>query len=129
MGLLDFDSIVGAGISAAEDTLNGKGEEQKEKTTFFGVVLRFIISLIWFFVALAATLLAFAVTFVGEVRDQFIGDQESKIIFALGIGILLLFFLITMIIPYLRKKGSMTRFLGITALGDAIWWIYLYFTM
>lgn len=127
MGLIDVDDVVGLGINKAEDKLSGKAKE--EKTTFLGGLLRFIVSTIWFVVAFVATIIAFLITCFGEFRDKFLGDEDGKMVFAGGIAVLILFFLITMLIPYLRKKGSMTRLLGIGALGDAIWWIYLYFTM
>lgn len=124
MGLLDIDSIVGAGISAAEDTLDGKGEEQKEKNTFFGILIRFIVTIIWFVITFVVSLGAFYAMWAGSMID-FLGGDDGMSLCYLAIGASFLVFLITFIIPYLRKKGTLTRWLGIVALGDALWWIYI----
>ena len=58
---------------------------------------------------------------------RFLPGSKRPAFAAFAIGISLLLFIITFLIPYLRKKGTMTRFLGIMALGDALWWVYLGF--
>ena len=132
MGLLDVDDLVGMGINAAEDKLTGESDEQ-EKTTFLGGLLRFIVTLIWLFIALVATGVAFYFTVIGETSmfasELNLDVKRARALSVIGIGILVVFFIITMCIPYLRKKGTMTRYLGITMLGDAIWWTYMLFSI
>ncbi len=120
MGLTD--DLVGSALNAAEDRL--QGEEKEEKTTFGGGVLRFVVSTIWFIITLAASIIALYAMAAGDFAD-FLGDKRGKLLCFLAIGLCFLVFLITFIIPYLRKKGSLTRWCGIVALGDALWWIYI----
>ena len=125
MGLIDIDDVTAFAINKAEDKL--VGDKKEEKTSIGGAILRFIVSLIWFIIVGVATVFAFYATSAGELMNT-LGSEDGKGVFMLGIGILLLFFIITMCIPYLRKKGTMTRFLGFGMLGDAIWLIYLFVT-
>lgn len=116
-----LDEIVSGAISAGQDKMHG--EEVQEKTSFGGGVLRFFISFIWFIITLAVSLAAlFAM--VGQGMSDMLGG-ESNTLGILAIGASLLIALITFCIPYLRKKGSFTRWCGIVCLGDAAWWIYL----
>lgn len=115
---MDLDDIVGTAISATENRVMGKDKE--EKTTVGGFILRFVVSLIWFFVALGISMLGL---FAMMSSDFLPGSKRP----AFAIGISLLLFIITFLVLYLRKKGTMTRFLGIMALGDTLWWVYLGF--
>jgi hypothetical protein len=108
-------------IDTAEDRLLGKAKE--EKTSFGSATLRFVISLIWFVITFVATLIAFICMFAGSMMETFTGDGNSFGI--LAIALCFIIFIVTFIVPYLRKKGSFTRWCGIVALGDAIWWIYI----
>lgn len=117
-----IDEMVGTAIDATENHL--QGEERNEKTTFGGAVLRFFVSTIWFIVALTASLAAVVAMAVGDVMTL-LGSSEGKIVCAFAIGLCFVFFLLTFIIPYLRKKGTLTRWCGIVALGDALWWTYI----
>lgn len=125
MGLIDLDDVASFAIGKAEDKL--QGEEKEEKTTFGGAVLRFFVSLIWVIITFVASLVAFLAMTGGSVLS-FLGNENGKPICILAIGLCFLIFLLTFIIPYLRKKGTLTRWCGIVALGDAVWWIYLLMT-
>ena len=118
-----LDEIVGIGISATEEKLHG--EKKEEKQTFGGALLRFIVSIVWFVVAVGASLLG-AMAMVGDFFSNLMGEGRGLAVLALllsgGVA------LITFIVPYLRKKGSMTRWFGIVCLGDFIWWCYLLMT-
>lgn len=120
-----MDDVASFAIGKAEDKLQGK--EKKEKTTVGGFFLRFIVSLVWFFITLAATIVAYLAMVGGSFLD-ILGDENGKPICFLAIGVCLLIFIITFLVPYLRKKGTLTRWCGIVALGDAAWWIYLLVT-
>lgn len=121
MGLIDMDDVAISAINKVENKL--QGEEKKEKTTFGGAVLRFFVSIIWLIVATVATLVGAGAMVGGDVSNVFGGDGAG--LFVLGIGVCLAVFIITMLIPFLRKKGTLTRWCGIVCLGDALWWIYL----
>ena len=120
-----MDDIASYAINKAEDKLTG--EKKEEKTTVGGSILRFFITLIWFIIVGVATVFAIYATGAGEAMNM-LGSEDGKVVFMFGVGVLLLLFLITMCIPYLRKKGTMTRYLGFGMLGDAIWLIYLFVT-
>ena len=117
-----MDNIVSFAIGKAEDKL--QGEEKQEKTTVGGFLLRFIVSLVWLIITLVASVIAFLAMVGGSFLD-ILGNEDGKPICILAIGLCLLVFFITFLIPYLRKKGTLTRWCGIVALGDAAWWIYL----
>lgn len=121
MGLIDMDDVASFAIGKAEDKL--QGEERKEKTTFGGAILRFFVSIIWFVIAAAATFGGAAAMVGGDFNRIFGGGGSG--LYVIGIGVCLAVFILTMLIPFLRKKGSFTRWCGIVCLGDALWWIYL----
>lgn len=118
---MDLDDIVGTAISATENRVMGKDKE--EKTTVGGFILRFVVSLIWFVVAAAF----FVLGLFAMASSDFLPGSKRPTFAAFAIGTSLLFCIITFLVPYLRKKGTMTRFLGVMALGDALWWVYLGF--
>lgn len=119
-----LDEIVSGAINVGQDKLQGK--EVEEKTTFGGGVLRFFISLIWFVITFAVSLAAFFAMVGQGLSDLFGGDSKGLGILAIAASLVLA--LITFCVPYLRKKGSLTRWCGIVCLGDAIWWIYILVT-
>ena len=116
------DDLVSTAIGATENRL--QGQEKEEKTSFAGGCLRFFVSTIWFIITFLASMVAFLGMWLGSVAD-FLGDGRGKVVCVLAIGLCFVIFLLTFIIPYLRKKGSLTRWCGIVALGDALWWIYI----
>ena len=118
-----LDDITESIIDTATDKL--QGEESKEKTSFGGGLLRFFISLIWFVIVAGVSILAMVVMGAGAVSNTFGG---SNVLCYLAVAVSLLVGLITFLVPYLRKKGSFTRYLGLVAFGDAAWWIYLIIT-
>ena len=120
-----MDDVVGTVIDKAGDKLEGK--EKEEKTTFGGVMLRFFISTIWVIITLAVSTLAFFAMFAGAA-GSFLGIEDASALCYVAIGLCVLFTLITFLVPYLRKKGSMTRWCGIVLLLDACWWVYLMIT-
>jgi len=122
MALIDMDDVASFAIGKAEDKL--QGEEKKEKTTVGGFLLRFIVSIIWFIAAAVATI-GGALAMTGGEMASFLGDESGPALYVIGIGLCLAIFIITFLVPYLRKKGSFTRWCGIVCLGDALWWIYL----
>lgn len=120
MGIID-DSLVGSAIGVAEDKLQGS-EQPLEKNK--NGCLRFFISFIWGIITFVASLIAFLAMIVGSMKS-FFHEPGGKVLSLLAIGLCFLIFLITFIVPYLRKKGTFTRWCGVCALGDAIWWIYI----
>ena len=116
-----IEEIVSKAIDVGQDKLQGEAKE--EKTTFGGGVLRFVVSIIWFVVALAVSLAAL-IAMVGQGMSDIFGG-ESKTLGTVAICASLLVGIITFCVPYLRKKGSATRWFGIVCLGDAAWWLYL----
>lgn len=118
---MDLDDIVGTAISATENRVMGKDKE--EKTTVGGFILRFVVSLIWFVVAAAI----FVIGLFAMASSEFLPGNKRPAFAAFAIGTSLLLCIITFLVPYLRKKGTMTRRLGVLALGDALWWVYLGF--
>lgn len=112
MGLTDFiidtakdaakDKIKEKAINAAENKIVGK-ENENEHQSCLGSFFRFIFSLVWLFVVIGVDILSFVVF--------------TPII---GAGIEFALFLITMIMPFLNKKGSFTRYWGWLALLSAI---------
>ncbi|MBR0268817.1 MAG: hypothetical protein IJQ48_02255 [Prevotella sp.] len=122
MGFIDLDDVASFAIGKTEEKLQGK--EKEEKTTIGGFILRFIISIIWFVIAAIATI-GGAVAMTGGEVATFLGDERGPELYVIGIGLCLAVFIITFLVPFLRKKGSFTRWCGIVCLGDALWWIYL----
>ncbi|MDE7413405.1 MAG: hypothetical protein K2N05_06415 [Muribaculaceae bacterium] len=119
-----LDEIVSAGLNVAEDKLQGT-PEQEEKKSAGSKLLRFFISLIWGVVCFLVSMVAV----IGIITGKMPGFAEKPIFLVLSIGLCILLSIITFSVPYLRKKGSFTRWCGIVLLGDAIWWIYVICTM
>lgn len=87
-------------VAAADEKINNEG---KKKSSVGAKIFRFFFTLFWLVVVIGVDVAAFV------VLNPIIG---AVIEFAL--------FLITFIIPYLRKKGSYTRYWGWLALLSAI---------
>lgn len=85
-------------------------------------VLRFFVTLIWVILATVFSI-GGAILMVGHDYESFFSGNSN--LGYLGIALPLLFFIVTFCVPYLRKKGTTTRWCGLVLLGDAIWWIYL----
>ena len=117
------DELVSNAIGVAEENL--QGESEKEKTSIGGGILRFFISAIWLIITLAVSLIALYGMAFGMMADILGSDLGMVLCFG-SIGLSFVIFLITFIVPYLRKKGTLTRWCGIVALGDALWWIYIF---
>lgn len=120
-----MDDVAGAVIDKAADKI--EGEKKEEKTTFGGFMLRFFITLIWVIITLGVSALAFYAMAAGAAGGL-LGIENASVLCYAAIGLCLLFTLITFLVPYLRKKGSTTRWCGIILLADACWWIYLMIT-
>lgn len=116
-----LDEVVGTAISVGEDKL--VGEKKEEKQTAGAKVKRFFISLLWLIVA-AGVSVGGAICMFKDQTEEVFGMEKSNfgILAIVASGAVAA---ITFLVPYLRKKGSYTRYLGILALGDAIWWIYI----
>ncbi|MBR0024754.1 MAG: hypothetical protein IJP59_09120 [Muribaculaceae bacterium] len=80
-----------------------KKEEKKESKT-----VRFFVSLVWFILSIAVDVVAIT--------------TEALVV---GAAIEFVFFIITFCVPYLRKKGSLTRWVGYLALLQGLWLVYL----
>ena len=108
MGLTDFiidaakDKIKEKAINAAENKIVGE-EKEDEHQSCLGSFFRFIFSLVWLFVVIGVDILSFVVF--------------TPII---GAGIEFALFLITMIMPFLNKKASFSRYWRWLALLSAI---------
>ncbi len=99
-------------------------KKQESQTSIGGHLLRFFISLIWVIVSVGIGM-AGVLFMMGGTIASFFGSDSSVALYAMGIGLSLVFALVTFLVPYLRKKGSMTRWCGWLAFCDAAWWIYL----
>lgn len=85
-------------------------QQPEVKTKKENMVVRFIVSLIWLVIAIGVDIYAIL-----------------SLSFAVGAIVEGAFFLITFLVPYLRKKGSYTRWLGWLALLSTIWFAYCLF--
>lgn len=109
-----IDDIASAAIDKAQDKM--QGEESNER--FSGK--RLLITIVW--VVLACLISLF--TFLGAGAAM-VGGSSTLFILALVLGIA--FAGVTFFVPFLRKKGSMTRWCGIVVLGDLAWILYVLF--
>lgn len=107
---ITVDKVKDAAIGKAKDMALEKAEDlymgEEDKTENSGCasnILRFFISLIWLVVILAVDIMSFVVF--------------NPII---GAGLEFCIFIITLCIPYLRKKGTLTRWWGWLALLSTI---------
>lgn len=92
--------------------LEGNAEEnpQKKENKF----VRFIVTIIWLVMAIGVDALAVYLWFsLGNAAGLFLGAIFEAI-----------FGVVTFCVPYLRKKGSYTRWFGVLAILSAVWWIY-----
>ncbi len=89
-------------LEKAEDLYMGE-EHKTENSGCASNILRFFISLIWLVVILAVDIMSFV------VFNPMIGA-----------GLEFCIFIITLCIPYLRKKGTLTRWWGWLALLSTI---------
>ncbi|MBQ8051784.1 MAG: hypothetical protein IJ197_09475 [Bacteroidaceae bacterium] len=96
----------------------------EKSNSFVKGVKRFIVSFIWFLIAFIFSFLGLLAVCVGDMKEV-LRDEDGIPIYLLGIGLPLLVAIITFLVPYLRKKGSLTLWCGLTCLFDALWWIYL----
>ncbi len=108
MGLIS-DFLIDAAKDAAKDKALDVAEdkfvgESDDKGGCLSNVLRFFISLIWLIVVLGIDLLSALSTLWNPI---------------IGAGLEFGVFIITMCIPYLRKKGTLTRLWGWLALLSA----------
>ena len=102
MGLTDF--IIDVAKDAAKDKITDKiVEDENEHHSFLGSLFRFVFTFVWLFVVIGIDILSFIVF--------------TPII---GAAIEFVLFIITMITPFLNKKGSYTRYWGWLALLSAI---------
>lgn len=107
---ITVDKVKDAAIDKAKDMVIEKTEEiymskedQAKNTGCASNILRFFISLIWLVVVIGIDILSFIVF--------------NPLI---GAGLEICIFIITLCIPYLRKKGTLTRWWGWLALLSAI---------
>ena len=107
---ITVDKVKDAAIDKAKDMVIEKAEDiymsEEDKAERAGCasnILRFFISLVWLIVVLGIDILSFIVF--------------NPLI---GAGLELCIFVITLCIPFLRKKGTLTRWWGWLALLSAI---------
>ena len=99
---ITVDKVKDMVIEKAEDIYMGE-ENKAERAGCASNILRFFISLVWLIVVLGIDILSFIVF--------------NPLI---GAGLELCIFVITLCIPFLRKKGTLTRWWGWLALLSAI---------
>lgn len=122
-----LDDLVSSVLSFGQNKLEGEANED-EKTTFKSAALRFVITTIWVaitFVVLTGSLLAMMAQGASSMIEMFSDAESSKAFGIFAILMCLAIAVITFLVPYLRKKGSTTRWCGVICLFDALWWIYL----
>lgn len=104
-----------------------KGRIPESKTSFGGALLRFVISVIWLIIGLGVLVAGTYAVGIGSIADE-LGYQKGRLLVFAGILISVILFILTFAIPYLRKKGTVTRAVGYGALIDALFWIYILIT-
>lgn len=113
------DLLVAIGIDVAAYKATGKEEKKTEKQTFKSTANRTGVNIALFFIAVVCFLLSVACFFVG-----FFG---CGILFPIGFLITIAYVVFIFKTPYLRKKGTYTRWLGFMGIGDIVWWLYAFF--
>lgn len=121
---MEMDNLVGTALGATEDVLD---TNDNVETSFGSAALRFVISIFW---VLITTLCFFVGAFAMVMGNasSFFGGSHTGLLYGTGIGMCLIVAVTTGLVPYLRKKGTLTRRCGIVALGEAIWFLYLAIT-
>ena len=119
------DQLVGSAINKAQNELQGN-QHAEESTQGENKGVRFLVSVIWVILAMVFTMACAGAMGMGLFERIISGGGKGLFVFAIGGSFL--FALITFLVPYLRKKGTMTRWCGVVALGDALWWIYILLT-
>ena len=104
MGLLQDLGFIAA-TSVVENKLEGERQRNAPKENWF---IRFVVTIIWLVLSIGI--------------DVFAVFSKGYLIGAIAE---IIFCIVTFCVPYLRKKGSYTRWFGILALGQAAWLIYL----
>ncbi len=124
-----FDSAVRTALDTTESQLNNTPENQEEEKHNAGYhVLRFVVSTIWVILTAAGFLLSvFCFLYTGGFYILLGIDEAMKLNVAVT-SCLVLIGIITFIIPFLRKKGTVTRSCGIFALVESAWLLYCLFS-
>lgn len=113
------DLLVAIGIDVAAYKATGKEEKKTEKQSFKSTAKRAGANIGLFIVAVVCFLLSVACFFMG-----FFG---YGILFPLGFLITIAYVVYIFKTPYLREKGTYTRWLGFMGIGDIVWWLYAFF--
>jgi hypothetical protein len=124
------DKIVSETIDKTEEKLDKCGKSPKKKDNMF---VRFIVSLFWFFILFIINIVVLGLGTMGFLHDfsEALASgvfHDSRTLEICGIVLSGLFALITFLVPYLRRKGSFTKWLGIISIFDVIWYAYLIIT-
>lgn len=98
------DAAKDKALDKAEDLYMGE-EDETENNGCFSNIVRFFVSLIWLVIILAVDILSAVSTLFNPL---------------VGAGLEFGIFIITLCVPYLRKKGTLTRWWGWLALLSAI---------
>lgn len=117
MGIIT-DLLVVFGLDIAAYKATGKREETKKKT-LKSSAKRAGINVLLFIVAVVCFLLSVACFFLG-----FFG---YGLLFPIGFLVTIAYVVLIFKTPYLREKGTYTRWLGFMGIGDIIWWLYAFF--
>lgn len=113
------DLLVAIGIDVAAYKATGKEKKKTEKQSFKSTAKRAGANIALFIVAVVCFLLSVACFFMG-----FFG---YGILFPLGFLITIAYVVYIFKTPYLREKGTYTRWLGFMGIGDIVWWLYAFF--
>lgn len=105
----------------------GNGQVPESKTSFGGALLRFVISVVWLVIGFGVFIAGAYAVSIGSLAND-LGYEKGRLLAFAGILISVVLFILTFAIPYLRKKGTVTRAVGYGALLDALFWIYILIT-
>lgn len=118
MGIIT-DLLISFGLDFAASKATGKRDEAKEEKTLKGSAKRAGVNVLLFIVAVVCFLLSVACFFMGFFK--------FGILFPLGFLVTIAYVVFIFKTPYLREKGTYTRWLGFMGIGDIIWWLYAFF--